>query len=88
LFRVKLEISIFLVALIGKFDFRGITPNTVKNWRDAEPLEFFQPPGSNRVIYPRQSVIEFPRQNTKRAKVIEFKRPAEIKRTNLKSSPD
>ena len=62
-------------------DLFRVTPSTVKNWRDAGHLEFFQPPGSSRVIYPKESVSEFQRQNTQRAKVIKFRRPVEIKRT-------
>lgn len=68
-------------------DLFRVTPTTVKNWRDAGHLEFFQPPGSSRVIYPKESVIEFQRQNTQRAKVIKVRRPAEIKRTKPEVSP-
>ena len=68
-------------------DLFRVTPSTVKNWRDAGHLEFFQPPGSTRVIYPKESVLEFQQQNTKKAKVIPFRRPAEIKRTKPEVSP-
>jgi hypothetical protein len=61
-------------------DLFRVTPSTVKNWRDAGLLDYFQPPGSSRVLYPRESVSGFRRQHIKRAKVIEFRRPAEIKR--------
>jgi hypothetical protein len=45
-------------------------------------LEYFQPPGSTRVLYPRESVEELERQHTKKkAKVIPFRKPAEVKRT-------
>ncbi len=57
-----------------------VSPSTVKNWRDAGHLDFFQPPGSSRVLYPRDSVEDFERKHTQRAKVLEFKRPAEVKR--------
>jgi len=57
-----------------------VSPSTVKNWRDAGLLTYLQPPGSTRVLYPRESVEEFERQHTKKAKVLEFKRPAEVKR--------
>ena len=57
-----------------------VTPSTVKNWRDAGLLEYFQPTGSTRVLYPREAVEEFEKQHTKKAKILEFKRPSEIKR--------
>jgi predicted site-specific integrase-resolvase len=55
-----------------------VSPSTVKNWRDAGMLVYFQPPGSTRVLYPRDSVEEFEKQHTKKAKILEFKRPSEI----------
>jgi hypothetical protein len=58
-----------------------VTPATVKNWRDAGLLMYFQPPGSTRVLYPKHSIEEFERRHTKKAKAIESRRPAEIKRT-------
>jgi len=61
-------------------DIFRVTPSTVKNWRDAGLLDYFQPPGSSRVLYPRESVSGFQQQHIKRAKVLEFKKPAEIKR--------
>jgi hypothetical protein len=61
-------------------DLFRVTPATVKNWREAGLLEYFQPPGSTRVLYPREAVVEFERIHTKKAKVIEFKKPAEIER--------
>lgn len=57
-----------------------VRPATVKNWRDAGNLDYFQPPGSSRVLYPKASVEEFERRYTKKAKVIPFRRPVEIKR--------
>ena len=57
-----------------------VSPSTVKNWRDAGLLEYLQPPGSTRVLYPREAIEEFERQHTKKAKVLEFKRPAEVKK--------
>jgi hypothetical protein len=58
-----------------------VVPATFKNWRDQGFLTFWQAPGSTRVLYLRESVEDFERQHTKTAKVIEFRRPAEIKRT-------
>jgi hypothetical protein len=57
-----------------------VSPSTVKNWRDAGLLTYFQPPGSTRVLYPREAVEEFERQHTRKAKILKFKRPTEIKR--------
>ena len=57
-----------------------VTPSTIKNWRDEGKLDYFHVPGSTRVIYPRESIEGFENQHTKKAKVVEFKRPAEIKR--------
>jgi hypothetical protein len=55
-----------------------VSPSTVKNWREAGLLSYFQPLGSTRVLYPREAVEEFERQHTKKAKILEFKRPSEI----------
>jgi predicted site-specific integrase-resolvase len=57
-----------------------VSQATIKNWRDAGLLGYFQSPGSSRVIYPREYVQEFQKQHTKKAKVLQFKRPAEVKR--------
>lgn len=62
-------------------DLFRVKPATVKNWREAGLLDFFRPPGSSRVLYPRGSVEEFEGRYTQKAKVIPFRRPAEIKRT-------
>ena len=57
-----------------------VSPSTVKNWRDAGLLEYFQPLGSTRVLYPREAVEEFEKQHTRKAKILEFRRPAEVKK--------
>jgi excisionase family DNA binding protein len=57
-----------------------VSQSTVKNWRDAGLLGYFQPPGSSRVLYPRDAIDEFEKQHTKKAKILEFKRPAEVKK--------
>jgi len=74
-------------ALVHKYltqqevaDLFRVKPATVKNWREAGLLEYFQPPGSSRVLYPKMSVEEFERRYTQKAKVIPFRKPAEIKR--------
>ena len=61
-------------------DLFRVRPATVKNWRDAGNLDYFQPPGSTRVLYPKESIETFERQHTKKAKIIKFRKPAEIKR--------
>jgi len=63
-------------------DLFRVRPGTIKNWRDAGHLDYFQPPGSTRVLYPRKSVEELEKNWTKRekARVINFKKPAEVKR--------
>ena len=43
-----------------------VSQSTVKNWRDAGLLAYLQPPGSSRVIYPRESVDEFEKKHTKK----------------------
>ena len=63
-----------------------VTPSTVKNWRDGGKFEYFQVHGSTRVLYPRESIEEFERQNTRKEKALEFKRPAEITRTKPRVS--
>jgi excisionase family DNA binding protein len=64
-----------------------VSQSTVKNWRDAGLLGYFQPPGSSRVLYPRETVDEFEKQHTKKAKILEFKRPAEVKKGKPEVSP-
>ena len=63
-------------------DLFRVKPATVKNWRDAGHLDYFQPPGSTRVLYPRKSVEELEKNCTKRekARAKNFKKPAEVKR--------
>ena len=58
-----------------------VSPSTIKNWRDQGKLDYFQPDWSSRVLYPVESIELFERQHTKKAKVIEFRKPAEIQRT-------
>ena len=61
-------------------DLFRVKPGTVKNWRDAGLLDYFQVPGSSRVLYPAETINQFEKQHTRRAKVIEFRRPEEVKR--------
>ena len=58
-----------------------VSPSTVKNWRDGGLLGYLQPPGSTRVLYPKEYVDEFERQHTKRSKILDSNRPkAEIQK--------
>ena len=58
-----------------------VSQSTIKNWRDKGLLEYLQPTGSTRVLYPRETVEAFETLHRQRAKVIEFRRPVEISRT-------
>ena len=57
-----------------------VSPSTIKNWRDQGKLDFLQPDWSSRVLYPRESVEESEKRYTKRAKVLDLKKYAEVKR--------
>ena len=61
-------------------DLFRVRPGTVKNWRDAGYLDYLQVPGSSRVLYLVETINQFERQHTRRAKVIESKRPDEVKK--------
>jgi excisionase family DNA binding protein len=65
-----------------------VSQSTIKNWRDKGLLEYLQPTGSTRVLYPRETVEEFEKLHRQRAKVIEFKRPEPVRRekTGLSSN--
>ena len=59
-----------------------VSPSTIKNWRDQGELEYFQPNGSSRVLYPVQSVEAFERRSTRQATAVESctLKPAEFKK--------
>jgi excisionase family DNA binding protein len=57
-----------------------VSQSTVKNWRDAGLLEYFQPPGSTRVLYPRASIEEFERNYTRRVKKMEVSHAPKAKK--------
>jgi len=40
-------------------DFMGVSPGTIKNWRDQGLLSYFQPTGSRVVLIPVNAVKEF-----------------------------
>jgi hypothetical protein len=56
-----------------------VSESTVKNWRERGLLDYFQAPGSTRVLYPVSSVEEFERQSTKRQREV-VKATREIQR--------
>jgi predicted site-specific integrase-resolvase len=60
-------------------DLFRVRPGTIKNWRDAGYLDYFQVPGSSRVLYPTETINQFERQHIKRAKIIQFHRPDAVK---------
>lgn len=62
-------------------DLFRVSPNTVKNWRTAGLLDYFQPPCSTRVLYPIESVNQFKEQHRKKATVIPFRKPKAPKNT-------
>ena len=57
-----------------------VSPSTIKNWRDEGKLDYFQVPGSSRVLYLVETIHQFERQHTRRATVIECKRPDEVEK--------
>jgi hypothetical protein len=61
-------------------DLFRVSSGTVKNWRKAGMLDFFHPPGSTRVLYPRDSVEQFEKENTRKAKILDFKKPDPVKK--------
>ena len=74
-------------------DLFRVSPSTIKNWRDGGLLEYLQPPGSTRVLYPRKSVEALEEICTKRKKatIIQIKKtPAEVKRKvpGMSSNPE
>ena len=62
-------------------DLFRVSPNTVKNWREAGLLDYFQVPGSTRVLYPIESINQFKEQHKKKATVIPFRKHEAIKKT-------
>ncbi len=58
-------------------DLFRVTPGTVRNWRESGYLDYLQVPGSSRVLYPAETINNFEKKHTKKAKVIEFNRPGE-----------
>jgi hypothetical protein len=59
-------------------DLFRVSPGTIKNWRDAGLLDYFQVPGSTRVIYPVDAVNQFQSEHMKQAKVLPLRRPEAV----------
>ena len=47
-----------------------VSPSTIKNWRTRGLLQFFQAPGSSRVLYPVEAVEELERQSLQKEKEV------------------
>lgn len=65
----------------------NVSQGTLINWRNQGSLPFFQVPGSSRVLYPVDGILEFEQKNTtaaeevlssKRKAVTEFKRKTPV----------
>lgn len=56
-----------------------VSQGTIKNWRERGLLDYFQAPGSTRVLYPVDAVEALEKQSLKTNRK-EVKRQAEIKR--------
>jgi hypothetical protein len=63
-------------------DLFRVTPNTIKNWREAGLLDYFQPPLSTRVLYPVDSVNQFKEQHKKKATVIPFRKSVAVEKAD------
>ncbi len=59
-----------------------VSPSTVKNWRSRGLLQFFQAPGSSRVLYPVKAVEELEERSIRK----EVTRPQGITRGKAKIS--
>ena len=59
-------------------DIFRVTANTVRNWRKAGLLDYFQAPCSTRVLYPAQSVEKFKEQHSNKATVDPVKKRKEL----------
>ena len=69
-------------------DFMGVSPGTIKNWRDQGLLPYFQPTGSRVVLIPVNAVKDFIGRHTINKKGGDKKRSlAKIKRKKPDISP-
>lgn len=63
-----------------------ISPSSVKNWRDRGHIPYLQFPGSSRIFYPLQGILEVERQFTTPAREVV---PKGIKHSEIKrKKPD
>jgi hypothetical protein len=61
-------------------DLFRVSPGTIKNWRVSGLLDYFQVPGSTRVLYPVDAVKQFEELHMKHNKVIPLMRPEATKK--------
>ena len=59
-----------------------VSPGTIINWRDAGQLPFFRLPGSSKVLYPMDKIVELENQNTTTVTEVpnKHKQPTELKK--------
>lgn len=59
-----------------------VSIGTIINWRKAGQLPFFRLPGSNKVLYPTNEIVELENQNTTTVKEVsnKQKQSTELKR--------
>ena len=57
-----------------------VSPGTIINWRNAGQLPFFRLPGSSKVLYPMDDIVELENQNTTTVKEVANtqKQPTEL----------
>lgn len=64
-----------------------VTPSTILNWRRRGLLEYFQAPGSTRVLYPAQAVERFEQEYIKKEKGGPKKPEIKRKRSEISAKP-
>lgn len=66
-----------------------VSAGTIKNWRDAGLLDYFQVPRSSRVLYPVEAINQFKSEHIRHSKVIPLRRPevfTKVDRQDLSSN--
>ena len=72
-------------------DYFRVTQNTIIRWRRSGSLSFFRPPGSTRVLYYRDEVVQFRKTNTiekKGGDKRKIKSETERKKPDISATPD
>ncbi len=64
-----------------------VTPSTILNWRRRGLLEYFQAPGSTRVLYPAGAVEKFEREHIKKEKGGPAQQEIKRKRPEISTKP-